>query len=229
MTDVRTLLRSASPPPLPTVGIERVLDAARERQRNRRRRFLVWTTGVLVLGVGGPVSGALVNSSQAPTRVETARPVPEDVDMPATTVIDAVGRSSLASRERATKQIATAPKETASAAHSEPPRAGTDEGCREDRRSTSNVQLSENGQGGGGWDEYPSCSYTATVAGGYAAKGSWRIDVTRAGVTFVIESARSPACGRNVIQPGDEVTAYLRKGVNSPSDWFIAVGSNEGC
>lgn len=226
MTDVRTLLRSASPPPVPTLGLDRVLDAARERQRSRRRRFWVWMTGVVVLGVGGPVTGALVNASQSPTRVETAAPRPGSVKASPTTT--RAPRFAHASGQPQSTRAGAKPSGAASATPP-PPSAGTSEGCREDRRSTSNVQLSDNGQGGGGWDAYPSCSYTATMAGGYVAKGSWRIDITRAGALFTIESARAPTCGRNVIQPGDEVTVYLRKGVNSPSDWFIAVGSNEHC
>lgn len=229
MTDVRTLLRTASPPPPPsTIPISRMLDAARDRQRSRRRRFWLWAGAVLVVAGGGPATDALVHASRSSSHVRTT-PARRGLATTPTTVAN-----SDAFEVRATPGPRSQPESSAkrganpSAAGDEAPALGA-EGCRVDERSTSNVQLSDTGVGGAGWDAYPSCSYTASRPGGYVAKGSWRIEITRGGNLLTVESAHAPACAQDVIQPGDAVTVYLRKGVNSPDDWFIAVGANERC
>jgi hypothetical protein len=93
--------------------------------------------------------------------------------------------------------------------------------------SSGNVHL----QGGGlGWEQYPSCSYTATRPGGYVARGDWVIEVTRGGATFSADSKKNGDCADlGFIQSGDQVRAVLQAGANSPTDWFLRVGDAHHC
>jgi hypothetical protein len=93
--------------------------------------------------------------------------------------------------------------------------------------SSGNVHL-ENG--GLGWEQYPTCSYTATRPGGYVARGDWSIEITRNGATFTADSKRNSACADlGFIQPGDQVRAVLKAGANSPRDWVVRVGDTHHC
>lgn len=143
---------------------------------------------------------------------------------PVDTAADAIG--SDATPPEATPGIVDSITTTAPA---RPASSSPTEGCRTEQRSGGNVQLSDESAGGIGWEEFPSCSYTATVAGGYRARGSWSIEITRGDTRLTIDSRDAPGCGSGVIRAGDEVRAVLRKGANSPEDWFIAVGARQSC
>ena len=128
-----------------------------------------------------------------------------------------------------TAVMATAP---ATSAHfgDTAPEPASNEGCRVEARSGGNVEFPGDGHGGLGWEEFPSCSYVATVAGGYRATGRWKIELVRGEAHLTVDSdADAPPCAAGVIQAGDTVRAILRKAVNSPDDWFVAVGSDQTC
>ena len=110
------------------------------------------------------------------------------------------------------------------------PEPARSEGCRVDARSGGNVEFPGDGHGGLGWEEFPSCSYVATVPGGYRANGRWMIELARGEARLTVDSDEdAPPCAARVIQAGDTVRAILRKAVNSPEDWFVAVGSDQTC
>jgi len=171
------------------------------------------TTALLATGCsqGTPPSAEPSRSDPAPASLAPASP-PTTVAGSDTSTTDAIEpHAGLPASARTIVDTTT----TTTTALLRPVTSSITEGCRTDQRSGGNVQLSDDSYGGIGWEDFPSCSYTATVAGGYQATGSWRIEITRGDTRLTIDSRDAPRCGAEVIRAGDKVRAILRKGANS--------------
>lgn len=244
---LRALLSHAAGAPTTAIAVGALVHEARRRSQRRRWGYVAGVLAVAA-GVGGQATGALQPAGQPGVRVRPGPPDLGDRALTTTTVVGppdderrgertgspVAGASTSADGRRATTTTAApggavAPTDArADDGGSGGPTAvrSAEEGCTAQGRSDRNVALEG---GGAGVDHYPSCTYVATARGGYQGHGSWRVEIERDGVSLTIESKNSPACAADVIRPGDEVTAIVLAGANSPSDWYVKVGNAVLC
>jgi len=235
MTDLRTALHAAAPTPSRPVDVDALVSAA--ARRRPWMRIGLWLGALTaVAGVGAGATGVLSPAGH-PTDVDTA-PVGITVPVRPTPASTTDGGSVLAGSSTAGSPARTSlpgathrtSRTTSPSPASAPAAAATSsEGC--DVRSAGDGI--SNKYGGVGMDS-PSantCTYTATVAGGYRGAGTWWVTITRDGETtrFAYDNA-APTCATGVIRPGDVVTVGVRApGGATTAETQVQAGPDVSC
>ena len=236
MTDLRVLLAEAAPAPTAHPDFRALVRLGRRRNVARRIRLGLAALAV-VAGVGGAGANVFAPASQ-PQQLsadrdnltledELAAETPQD-EPPVHEEASAAASGSDAPARSSTAAIPAAP---APADYATPAttvvKGDSSEGCELTGRTEGGVTA---GPWYGNVSGWPTCTYRATQAGGYAAQGTWRIEIRRGGEQIALTSARDPHCAAvGVIQAGDEVTVTLANDGSDPDDRFIRVGPAHHC